>query len=93
MFIGFISCGTLLCIYVLSMCAVHMNFVLKEAKWIVMTALKRSPASVALILYCFISLWFIGGLTAFHLYLMSTNQVTLLLASLPLLDLSNGSLM
>ncbi|XP_078163848.1 protein S-acyltransferase 8-like isoform X1 [Carex rostrata] len=75
-FMGFILCGTLLCMYVLSMCVMHMDFVLKEAKWMVLTALKRSPASVALIFYCFVSLWFVGGLTAFHLYLMSTNQTS-----------------
>ncbi|KAJ4772483.1 DHHC-type zinc finger family protein [Rhynchospora pubera] len=75
-FIGFISCGTLLCIYVLSMCVLNMDFVLKEVKWMVLKAMKQSPASTALIIYCFVSLWFIGGLTTFHLYLISTNQTS-----------------
>lgn len=35
----------------------------------------KTPASIVLIFYTFIAMWFVGGLTAFHLYLISTNQV------------------
>lgn len=38
-------------------------------------AILRSPFSAILILYTFVAAWFVGGLTAFHLYLISTNQV------------------
>lgn len=41
-------------------------------------AIGKTPASIAsvvLIFYTFISVWFVGGLSVFHLYLMSTNQV------------------
>jgi len=38
-------------------------------------AMIKTPASIVLIVYTFISMWFVGGLTAFHLYLISTNQV------------------
>jgi hypothetical protein len=38
-------------------------------------AMTKTPASIALIIYTFIAVWFVGGLSVFHLYLMSTNQV------------------
>ncbi|KAL6533517.1 putative protein S-acyltransferase 7 [Orobanche minor] len=39
-------------------------------------AMVKTPASIVLIVYTFIAVWFVGGLTAFHLYLISTNQTT-----------------
>lgn len=39
-------------------------------------AMSKTPASIVLILYTFFSVWFVGGLTVFHLYLISTNQTT-----------------
>lgn len=39
-------------------------------------AMIKTPASICLIVYTFIAVWFVGGLTAFHLYLISTNQTT-----------------
>jgi len=44
-------------------------------------ALLKSPISGLLILYTFIAVWFVGGLTSFHLYLISTNQVSLFLSN------------
>ncbi|KAM7268277.1 hypothetical protein ACFE04_010443 [Oxalis oulophora] len=39
-------------------------------------AMIKTPASIVLIIFTFIAMWFVGGLTAFHLYLISTSQTT-----------------
>ncbi|KAE8697751.1 putative protein S-acyltransferase 3 [Hibiscus syriacus] len=71
-FICFISSSTTLCIYVFTCSWVN---ILKQdcGFW---TAVSRDVTSVILILYCFIVFWFVGGLTVFHFYLISTNQTT-----------------
>ena len=38
-------------------------------------ALRKEACSFALIIYTSIVVWFVGGLTVFHLYLIGTNQV------------------
>ncbi|RZB47618.1 probable protein S-acyltransferase 1 [Glycine soja] len=71
-FILFISSSTLLCIYVFSFSWV--NLLRQEGRlWV---NISHDVLSVTLIVYCFIAVWFVGGLTVFHLYLISTNQTT-----------------
>jgi hypothetical protein len=48
-----------------------------------METLSRRPCarkcySFALIIYASIVVWFVGGLTVFHLYLISSNEVIVL---------------
>ncbi|KAF3556844.1 hypothetical protein F2Q69_00017801 [Brassica cretica] len=72
-FICFISTSTLLCSYVfvfswVSMLEVHGKMLL--------VVIMDDIIFIVLIIYCFIVVWFVGGLTVFHLYLICTNQTT-----------------
>lgn len=70
-FIMFISSSTLLCIYVFVFSWINL---LRQGGnlW---RAMSRDIVSVILIVYCFVAVWFVGGLTVFHVYLICTNQV------------------
>lgn len=69
-FFMFISTSTILCLYVFVFS--WINFAQTDA-W---DAISHDYVSDFLIVYCFIAVWFVGGLTAFHFYLICTNQTT-----------------
>jgi hypothetical protein len=80
-FFMFVSSTTVLCIYVFAFCWVNLRRIMDTHQCKIGRALLKSPISGLLILYTFIAVWFVGGLTSFHLYLISTNQVRLFLSN------------
>ncbi|KAJ0039477.1 hypothetical protein Pint_27041 [Pistacia integerrima] len=74
-FFLFVSSSALLCGFVVAMSALNIKLQMDNygTLW---KGIKAAPASVILVAYSFFFLWFVGGLTCFHLYLISTNQTT-----------------
>ncbi|KAJ4973255.1 hypothetical protein NE237_006429 [Protea cynaroides] len=75
-FFMFVSSTTMLCLYIFAFCWVNIRKIMEFHHCNLWKALLKSPVSGILILYTFIVVWFIGGLTTFHLYLICTNQTT-----------------
>lgn len=69
-FFMFISTSTILCLYVFVFSWINLA---QRGIW---KTISHDYLSDFLIVYCFIAVWFVGGLTAFHLYLICTNQTT-----------------
>ncbi|XP_031473558.1 probable protein S-acyltransferase 4 isoform X3 [Nymphaea colorata] len=69
----FVSSTTFLCIYVFTFSWV--NILLQRSHRSLWKAMAKEVPSVVLIIYTFIMVWFVGGLTIFHLYLISRNQL------------------
>ncbi|CAL9756339.1 unnamed protein product [Musa acuminata subsp. burmannicoides] len=75
-FYMFVFSTTLLCLYVFGFCWVYIISIRDAEQTSIWRAMVKTPASIVLIIYTFLSVWFVGGLSIFHLYLMSTNQTT-----------------
>ncbi|BAD88041.1 putative zisp [Oryza sativa Japonica Group] len=75
-FYMFVFSTTLLCLYVFGFCWVYIVKIRNSEQITIWKAMAKTPASIALLVYTFIAVWFVGGLSVFHLYLMSTNQTT-----------------
>ncbi|KAL5205348.1 hypothetical protein ABZP36_033557 [Zizania latifolia] len=75
-FYMFVFSTTLLCLYVFGFCWVYTVKIRDAGHSSVWRAMMKTPASIVLIIYCFICVWFVGGLSVFHFYLMNTNQTT-----------------
>ncbi|KAH0462763.1 hypothetical protein IEQ34_010338 [Dendrobium chrysotoxum] len=74
-FFLFISTSTFLCIYVFTLSVVN---ILQERKHYhsFLKLVVGEIISAILMVYSFLSVWFVGGLTVFHFYLICTNQTT-----------------
>ncbi|GMP82138.1 hypothetical protein CsSME_00036590 [Camellia sinensis var. sinensis] len=75
-FFMFVFSTTVLCLFVFAFCWVNIEHIMGAYHCSLWKAFAKSPVSGILILYTFIASWFVGGLTAFHLYLIFTNQTT-----------------
>lgn len=75
-FFLFISTSTLLCFYVFVLSWLNIAAEREEYGGSLLKSMGGEVLSVVLIVYTFVSVWFVGGLTVFHLYLMSTNKTT-----------------
>lgn len=75
-FFMFVSSTTILCLYVFVFSWVTIKKIMAEYDCNLWSAFLKSPVSGILILYTFMTAWFVGGLTVFHLYLICTNQTT-----------------
>ncbi|KAK8290471.1 hypothetical protein V6Z11_D07G261400 [Gossypium hirsutum] len=79
-FFMFVFSTTLLCMYVFGFSWVYIRRIMASEETTTWRAMIQTPTSIVLIVYTFISMWFVGGLTAFHLYLISTNQIGVIIA-------------
>ncbi|CAI9101064.1 OLC1v1038304C3 [Oldenlandia corymbosa var. corymbosa] len=71
-FYMFISTSTILCLYVFGFSWV----IILQREGGVWKAISEDFLSDFLVIYCFVAVWFVGGLSVFHLYLIKTNQTT-----------------
>ncbi|KAL3630856.1 hypothetical protein CASFOL_023840 [Castilleja foliolosa] len=78
----FVVSTTLLCVLVFGFCWVYIKqIMINDEMTSIWIAMIKTPASIALTVYTFIAFCFVGGLTMFHLYLISTNQINKVFAS------------
>lgn len=71
-FFMFISTSTILCLYVFTFSWI---IIIQGKGDDILKAMGNDFLSDFLIVYCFVVIWFVGGLTVFHSYLICTNQV------------------
>ncbi|KAI3772715.1 hypothetical protein L6452_03908 [Arctium lappa] len=71
-FILFITSSTLLCVYVFTFSLLDII----RQHGTLWNSLSKDAVLVVLVVYCFVCVWFVGGLSIFHFYLISTNQTT-----------------
>ncbi|KAL5225545.1 hypothetical protein ABZP36_012184 [Zizania latifolia] len=75
-FFLFVSTSSFLCIFVFIFSWMNVYYEREDNGGSTWKALHKEVYSFVLIIYTFIVVWFVGGLTVFHLYLISTNQTT-----------------
>lgn len=75
-FLMFVFSGTALCLLVCATSLSRLVEISGDNDDEFDTALRREPIAIVLVIYTFGAIWFVGGLSAFHTYLVLTNQTT-----------------
>ncbi|XP_042375094.1 probable protein S-acyltransferase 4 [Zingiber officinale] len=75
-FLLFIGTSTFLCVFVFVFSWLNIFMEKSHYHGSIIKTMKAQLLSLVLMLYTFVLFWFVGGLTAFHLYLIATNQTT-----------------
>lgn len=78
-FLSFIFTASLLCIYIIATGVLALKLAhddLEGEDPNVIDAIEEVPAAIAISAYCVLGFLFVGGLSFFHIYLVSTNQTT-----------------
>ncbi|XP_072954885.1 probable protein S-acyltransferase 1 [Typha angustifolia] len=75
-FFLFVSTTTFLCIYVFTVSWLNILREKKNYGGSIWKSMTGEVVSLVLIVYTSIAVWFVGGITVFHLYLVSKSQTT-----------------
>ena len=80
-FLLFIFCTTALCIYVFGCSAYLVKLEFDELRVdnpdaLIAEALRNQPGAIVMMIYTFLLVFFVGGLSSLHIFLVSTNQTT-----------------
>lgn len=78
-FLLFIFTASMLCLYVISTGVLAVKLAhddLETDDLKIEEAIEEVPAAIAISAYCLLGFLFVGGLSFFHVYLVSTNQTT-----------------
>lgn len=75
-YLVFIFSASAECLLVIALCVARLALIAGDPGSDFLRAMRLEPAAVVLGLYCLVALLFVGALTVFHTYLLSTNQTT-----------------
>ena len=75
-YLVFVFSSSLLCIYTFACSAYLVKMRADGEDTSVAEALRKEPGALFMMAYVFICFWFVGGLSCFHIYLLSKNQTT-----------------
>ncbi|KAG6513118.1 hypothetical protein ZIOFF_023426 [Zingiber officinale] len=89
--VHWLGTSTFLCVFVFVFSWLNIFMEKSHYHGSIIKTMKAQLLSLVLMLYTFVLFWFVGGLTAFHLYLIATNQ-TEIAHKLPLIYTKKGFL-